>query len=332
MLTTSIEIPFLRPPSVKSGPYPTDPYETSISQLLLGISEIKRADIALIGVPFDGGTVFRPGCRLGPRAVREAFMSYTTYNPDIDIDISKLNIIDAGDVDVLNTDIKESLERIEKVVTEIFKLKVTPIIVGGDHLISYPCVKALCKHLKGNIGVVVFDAHYDVRTSTHSEVSSGTPFRKILEEIPGQRVKPRNLVEIGIQGFRSSITYKKYVDAKGIHVFTISMIHDMGIESVTRQAIEYAKDGTEAIYVSVDIDVLDQSFAPGTTSPNIGGLTTREVLDAIFQLGKEQLVKAFDLIGVSPPFDVANLTARLAGGIILQAIGGFAARLPAEIR
>jgi len=327
-MTASQEIQYLLPPSVKLNLFAPDAYETRLSQIMQDISEIERAQATLIGVPFDGAIPLgRAGCRFGPRAVREAMATKISYNPDLDVDLAEnFVIVDAGDVDIVNTNVLESHKRIESVVTDLLKFPGVPVIIGGDHSISYPGAKAVCNRVKGNVGVIVFDAHYDVRVSHHGEISSGTPFRRMLEEIQGGRIKAKNLVEIGLRSFYNSGPYHKYVKEQGIRVFPATTVHERGIDSVLKEGIEYAKDGTDALYVTVDVDGLDQTIAPGTNVPSIGGLTGPQIMKALFELGKDTAVKAFDFVEVSPPLDINNLTANTGAEVVLAFIAGVSRR------
>jgi formimidoylglutamase len=328
MSEEKMQISYLLPPSVKVAPWLSDPYEIRIPQFLRDFEEIGKADVAILGVPFDGAVVTgRPGARLGPRAIREILVQNTTYNPDIDIDLAEhLVVVDAGDVDTLNTDVIETHNRIELVAKEILRIGPMLVTIGGDHSITYPLVKALGEIVKGRVGVIMFDAHYDVRISHHGQISCGVPFRYILEKIKNNKVLGKNMVEIGIRSFGNSSFYKRYIEEKGIHVYTARMVHKRGIENILKEALEFAKDGTEAIYVSIDADGLDQTIAPGTNVPTIGGILGHEILEAAFTLGKEPMVRCLDFVEVSPPLDVMNLTANTAACVILEFIGGVAAR------
>jgi formimidoylglutamase len=316
-------IPYLLPPSIKVNVFAPDAYETRVANLMLDTSEIDRARVILIGVPFDGAIPLgRAGCRFGPKVIREAMSTKISYNADFDVDLGEgFTIVDAGDVDIINTNSAETHKRIESVMTNLLGYSGVPVMLGGDHSISYCGAKAVCNRTKGHVGVIVIDTHYDVRVSHHGEMSSGTPFRRMVEETEG-KIRAQNLVEIGIHSFYNSGVYHKYVKEKGFRIFTAMNVHENGIDSILKQAFEYAKDGTDAIYVSVDVDGLDQTIAPGTNVPCIGGLTGPQIEKAAFELGKDSAVKAFDFVEVSPPLDVNNLTAQTAAEVVLDFMAG----------
>jgi formimidoylglutamase len=334
MSTEEIESPaipqmsFLRPPSIKVSPQVDDKFEGKrMTHFIKDASKIRECDIALIGVPFDGGTVTgRPGARFGPQGVRQAFLLHSTFNPVMEVELNGLvDICDLGDIDVLNTNIAESEKRIEKVLTWIHETGALPVMIGGDHTITFSSVKALTNTVKGKVGVIVFDCHYDMRISHHGEISCGTPFRRVLDSLEG-RVDGPNLVQIGIHSFIDFKFYRDYMKSKGTRLYTALEVHERGIQNVVKEALEYASDGTDAIYFSFDIDSVDHSMAPGTSSPMGGGVLSWEAIRAVEMIARNNKVKAFDIVEVSPPLDHADITTQLAAGLVNQFITGFALR------
>ncbi len=320
-------IPFLKPPSVIVSAPINDEYEVRFTEILKDITHLDRADAALVGIPFDGGTVGgRPGSRLAPKEIRASFPASRTYEPHLDIDISEvLTVVDAGDVAVMYTDVHATIERAHTVVTHLFQIGAIPIIMGGDHLVTYPCLQALVDTTPGYVGVINFDSHFDVRVSYGGEISSGTPFRMALERSHG-KIRPHNFVEIGPHGFHTQRAYRKYIDDQGIRLITAQEVHKRGMETVLEQAVAWATEGVDALYVSVDIDALDFAWAPGTGNPTPGGLTGAQILEAVATLGRHPLTRAFDVVEISPPLDVADLTVIMGREIIMNFLGGLALR------
>jgi len=200
------------------------------------------------------------------------------------------------------------------------------VAIGGDHSLAYPDAKALINSVNGRIGVIMIDGHLDVRISHHGEVSSGTPFRRLVEE-PERAVLPKNLVELGINGWLNSRFYMDWCREKGITVIPARQVHKRGIEEVVNQALELASDGTEAIFLSIDIDGLDLSVAPGTCAPNPGGLSSYQALEAVWMIAQHPLTRGFDLVEVAPSLDVANLTSIMAAAMVMHFLGGTKKRL-----
>jgi len=304
-----------------------DEYDVGLRDIIVDWREAETADIGLVGVPFDTAVMGRRGCRFGPESVRSSLIFSNVYEPGIDVDLSTgLCVTDFGNIDVLQTEVLKTHERIEKVITAIFELGVTPTIIGGDHSITYPIVKSLINATEDNVGVVMIDSHLDVRHSHHGEVSSGTPFRRIMEE-PERPVLPKNLVEIGINGWLNSRYYMDYCREMGVTVIPARQIHRRGVDDVIVQALETVTDGTEAFFLSIDIDGLDLSVAPGTCAPSPGGLSAYEALELVWQIGQHPLCRGLDMVEVAPCLDAAGVTSMMGAALIMNYLGATKVRL-----
>lgn len=323
----STPIPYLLPPSLSLCRLSKDEHEVRFPEILADVTCLHEADVALIGVPFDGGTVSgRAGSRSAPQALRVSLQASRTYEPHLDVDISQeIRVVDAGDVAVLHTDVPATLQRIRTVIRHLLEASVVPVILGGDHLVTFPCLQALADVSPGPVGVINFDSHFDVRASYGGEVSSGTPFRLALERCGG-KVRPQNLVEIGPHGFHAQRFYREFIREAGIRLITAQEVHERGIKAVLEDAIFWATEGTDALYVSVDIDALDMAWAPGTNNPTPGGLTGAQILEAMWVLGQLPHTRVLDLVEISPPLDVANLTVIMGREIMMNFLGGVALR------
>ena len=317
-------IPFLNPVAVPKLPPVPEPHVEWINQIVEEWSPEIPSDVGVVGIPYDRGIVVpRLGARLGPRFVREILYSSTTYSYELDADLSSLRIVDCGDVDVDIMSYEETHRRVEQVLTQICDAHIIPLIIGGDHSLSYPCVRALCQSKgKGTkVGVIDFDAHLDCRTDWKE--NHGLWAREIQEIETGQ-VSGENIVQIGIRGFGYSTFYRDYVKKTGMTVFTAREVKQRGIDAVIEDSVKTAMDGTDIVYVSVDIDALDQASAPGTSSPLPGGLDSWELLSSLYYVGKNCSVGALDLMEVSPPLDIDNMTSRTGASVILNFLCGLA--------
>jgi formimidoylglutamase len=285
----------------------------------------QKAEVGIIGIPFDGGTAsHRRGARLGPKGVREALNDYTTFNLDLDVDISEVEIVDFGDVECLLNDYDETHRRVEEVLTRIFDVGIIPIIIGGDHSVTYPCIKALQKSMRDQrLGVIDFDTHHDIREGWAE--NSGLWVREI-QALDNSPIKGENIVQIGIHGFYYSQFYRNEIQKMGITVIKPEDIRRLGIEAILEEAFDQASDGTDGVYVSVDIDVIDQTFAPGTSSPRPGGMMPWDVVSGMVKAGKHVLVKALDIMEISPPLDINGVTTRLGAELLMQFISGIILR------
>jgi len=282
-------------------------------------------EIGIVGLPFDGGVVsHRRGARFAPKIIRDIMLECSTYNLDLEVDVENLNIADCGDVDVVTGDYDETHRRVELALTALFHKNMTMLVIGGDHSLSAPSIKALCNTLVGKkVGVIDFDTHYDIRSGW--ERNAGLWVREI-QEIPGNAVLGKNIVEIGIHGFAYSKYYSDVVKNMGISVFKPTDVRKLGIEQVMEKAIEIASDGTDAIYVSVDIDVVDAPYAPGTNDAPHGGMMPWEVVQGIVQAAQHPLTRAIDVMEVAPPLDNNLITSNLGVEILMQFLGGLSLR------
>lgn len=299
-----------------------DEYEVNVGELIADFREVDAADVGILGMPFDTGCVAgKRGSRYGPKGVRDAITHGTCYNPELDIDISEgLDVVDFGDVKPVHTDILETHDRIERVLTAITERGIFPISIGGDHSLSYPTAKALMNATDGRIGVINVDAHHDVRHSHGGELSAGTPFRRLLEDESG-KLEPENFVELGLSGWHNSRYYVDWIREIGSEIITAREVHREGVDAAVERALEAATDGTEAVFVSVDIDVLDSASAPGTCAPSPGGLTNYQLLEIVYRLGREDAVRAADLMELAPPLEANDTTSMAGAAVVTQFLG-----------
>lgn len=316
-------------PADKIGKFVPDEYDIEVADLIKDWREEDHVDVGLLGIPFDTSVMIRRGCRFGPSGVRRSLMMSTSYEPGLDIDLaSGITLSDFGDVDVMHTDVHETHRRIETVVTGLFKAGVAPIIIGGDHGTTYASIKALTNAVDGKVGIINIDAHLDVRISHHGEISSGTPYRRLLE-LPGQPIRPENFVEFGINGWHNTAFYSNWCREQGITIFSAREIHKRGVEDVVAEALEIATRDVDALYVSFDIDSLDFAHAPGTCAPNPGGLTSYQALEAVYLMVQHPKTRGFDVMEVAPPLDVLDLTSYMGAAVAMQGIGATKVRLEA---
>jgi guanidinopropionase len=264
-------------------------------------------DIGLIGVPWDGGTTNRAGARHGPRQIRDlSTMARNVHHATGIRPFHLCNCADLGDSPVNPVDIEDTLGRVEQFYAAVVARGIMPLTAGGDHLISLPVMRALCKDEP--VGMVHFDAHTDTldRYFGESKYTHGTPFRRAIEE---GLLDPKRTVQIGIRGALYSDKDKEWGLAQGIRVIEIEEYNDLGIDAVIAEARRVVGDGKT--YVSFDVDALDPVYAPGTGTPEIGGITTYDAQRMIRGLRGLNLVGG-DVVEVSPPFDTSGNTALVA--------------------
>ena len=264
-------------------------------------------DIGLIGVPWDGGTTNRAGARHGPRQIRDlSTMARNVHHATGIAPFELCNCVDLGDTPVNPVDIDDTLARVTRFYDEVVAQGIVPLTAGGDHLITLPIMRSLCRD--GPVGMVHFDAHTDTldRYFGESKYTHGTPFRRAIEE---GLLDPKRTVQIGIRGALYSAADKDWGLEQGIRVIEIEECNDLGVEAVVAEARRVVGDGKT--YVSFDVDALDPVYAPGTGTPEIGGITTYDALTMIRGLRGLDLVGG-DVVEVSPPFDPSGNTALVA--------------------
>jgi len=276
-------------------------------------AQFANVDIGLIGVPWDGGTTNRPGARHGPRQVRDMSTMVRNVNRASGLKpFSICNCADLGDTPVNPVDLMDSLHRIHAFYDKVCAAGIAPLSVGGDHLVSLPIMRALAKN--GPIGMVHFDAHTDTWDGYFGgfKYTHGTPFRRAIEE---GLLDPKRTIQIGIRGALYSDAEDTWGQEQGIRVIDIDEFHAMGLEAVMAEARRVVGDGQT--YVSFDVDALDPVYAPGTGTPEIGGLTTLEAQRMVRMLQGLNLVGG-DVVEVSPPFDPSGNTALVAATMMFE--------------
>ncbi len=281
-----------------------------------------RVEFGLLGVPYDGAVKGRRGAEGGPNGIREAFRFNTTYSYDRDIDVSDVSSADFGNVVIPDGSVREVHTQVTKAVSELMDWSKIPMLMGGDHSLTYAHVKAFCEKIGGKVGIITFDSHNDLREYEDEDISSGTPFRRILEELEGDPVDGKNIVQIGLHGFLNSLYYREYAISKGMMLFTTDVVRSMGMENIMKGALLQAGEGTDALFLSVDMDSVDQSDAPGVSAPSPGGLSSVELLNGVFEAAKDKRVMGMDIVEVAPSLDLSGNTARLGANVLMNFIGG----------
>lgn len=265
--------------------------------------EVDRVDVAVVGVPFDSGVSYRPGARFGPAHVRASSKLLRPYNPALDIaPFAEQQVADAGDIAVNPFDIDEAITTIEHAARAFAARGTRLLTIGGDHTIALPLLRAAAAE-HGPIAVVHFDAHLDTWDTYFGQpYTHGTPFRRAADE---GLLDPRRCLHVGIRGPLYSAADLTDDSVLGFQVVRSDDYQDGTVASVVERM--RARLGTGPVYVSVDIDVLDPAHAPGTGTPEAGGLTSRELLGTLRGLVGLDVVGA-DIVEVAPAYDHAELT------------------------
>lgn len=287
----------------------------------------RRPDVAIVGAPYDEGTSHRPGARFGPNAIRAATYHSGSVN-SLQHGIQPfewLDVADAGDAPVVPARPGRAHEVIRRKVAAVVGSGAIPIVLGGDHSITLPAAYAVAAHVAPrSLGMVHFDAHADTAATTWGSLRShGTPMRRLIES---GAVAGRNFVQVGLRGYWPPPETLEWMRDNGLRSHFMTEIEERGAEAVVADAIAEALDGSDAVYLSIDIDVLDPGMAPGTGTPEPGGLLSRELLRAIRQVATVVELVGMDVVEVSPAYDVADITAAVANRCVMEALGSLAVR------
>jgi agmatinase len=295
--------------------------------LVLDAKDLPGADVAIVGAPFDETTTGRPGARFGPRAIRLADQGGGVDGHHLDLGVEPfeaLSVVDYGDAEVIPADPERSHAAIRRAVGEVLAAGALPVVLGGDHSILHPNAGAAADHFgKGRLGVIHFDAHADDAEALWGvRRSHGTPVRLLVDE---GSVRGRDIVQVGLRGYWPGAEEFDWAREQGLVWFTQGEIDERGFDAVVDDAVRLAAE-PERAWLSVDIDVVDPGYAPGTGVPEPGGLTPRELLRAVRRIAREVELAGVEVVEVSPPYDQAEVTSLLAHRVVLEALSGLALR------
>jgi len=289
----------------------------------------ETADVVIVGAPFDGGTSWRAGARFGPQAIR-----MTDYNPHdgsrpslaLRVDgLADMRVVDAGDVEMYSGDAARSCADLEVVIEKIAKTGAIPLVLGGDHTVTWPNVTGTARARGwGRVSVIHFDAHADTGDIEFgSLVGHGQPMRRLIES---GAVRGDRFLQVGLRGYWPGPETLDWMAEQGMRSYEMTEIVHRGLNECLTEAFEIAMDDCDGVFLSVDIDVCDPGAAPGTGTPESGGLSARELLDAVRRIALELPVVGMDVVEVAPPYDHADITAMLGNRVVLEAISGIARR------
>ena len=287
------------------------------------------ADVAIGGAPWEGTASGRTGAHLGPRAIRECdYLSRGSWTHlDVRVDpFEHLIVCDYGDADVLIGNTDGTYANIRAFVAEMLDGGAVPIVLGGDHGITWPAATAVADaYGYGTVGVVHFDAHADTAPDMRGTLAGhGTPMRRLIESgaVPG-----RNFVQVGLRGYWPDPPILAWMEEQKMRTHFMAEIRADGFDAVLDRALSEALDSADHLYISVDVDCADPAFAPGTGTPEPGGLTSGELLRAVRRLAAEVGAVGMDVVEVSPPYDAGNnITALFANRCVMEALTGTAMR------
>ncbi|MEU7915767.1 agmatinase [Microbispora bryophytorum] len=287
------------------------------------------ADVVILGAPFDGGTSHRPGARFGPNAIRQTcYLPHDGSRPSLALRVDALKdlrVLDAGDVETYAGDIEGSLRAIEDAVARIAASGAIPVVLGGDHTIALPDATGVARHHGfGRISMVHFDAHADTGDIEFGHLHGhGQPMRRLIES---GAVRGDRFLQIGLRGYWPGPEILGWMAGQRMRSYEMTEIVTRGLDQCLTEAYAIALDDCDGVYLSVDVDVCDPGHAPGTGTPEPGGLSARQLLDAVRRTCYELPVVGLEIVEVAPPYDHADITAYLGNRVVLEALSAIARR------
>ncbi|MDT5012769.1 MAG: agmatinase [Mycobacterium sp.] len=281
------------------------------------------AQVVILGAPFDGGTSARPGARFGPMAIRmRDYLAHDGSRPSLALrtdGLVDLGVVDAGDVEMYSGDIETALGALEAAVEKVARAGAIPVVLGGDHSIALPDATGVANVFgHGRISMLHFDAHADTGDIEFGSLwGHGQPMRRLIESgaLRGDR-----FLQIGLRGYWPPPETLDWMSAQNMRSYEMTEIGVRGLDVCLTEAFAIATDDCDGVFLSVDIDVCDPGHAPGTGTPEPGGLSARELLDSVRRICLEMPVVGMDVVEVSPPYDHADITAALANRVVLEAM------------
>ena len=287
------------------------------------------ADIVILGAPFDGGTSHRPGARFGPQHIRQGcYLPPDGSRPSLALRVDglrDLQVYDAGDVEMYSGDAERSVRDLQHAVHAVAAAGAIPLILGGDHTITWPDAAGVAQHRgQGRISMIHFDAHADTGDVTYgSLIGHGQPMRRLIES---GAVRGDRFLQIGLRGYWPEPETLSWMASQRMRSYEMTEIVERGLGDCLSEAFAIAIDDCDGVFLSVDIDVCDPGHAPGTGTPEAGGLSARELLDSVRRIAYELPLVGIDIVEVAPPYDHAEITSFLANRVVLEALSGIARR------
>jgi guanidinobutyrase len=287
------------------------------------------ADVIIVGAPIDSGTSHRSGAKFGPQAIRMGdYLPHDGQRPHLALRIDglkELKVLDAGDLLMPPGDLEKSLEVLKVATEKISRAGAIAVILGGDHSIASADVAGIAAHRgAGKISMIHFDAHADTGDLQFGAlIGHGTPMRRLIDS---KAVRGDRFLQLGLRGYWPGDETLQWMAEQGMRSYEMTEIHHRGLNKVLDESFSILTDGCDGVFLSVDIDVVDPGMAPGTGTPEPGGMSSRELLEAVRRICFELPIVGLDVVEVCPPFDTADITSLLANRVVLEALSAIAAK------
>ena len=292
-------------------------------------ASFEGADVVIVGAPFDGGTSHRPGTRFGPQAIRQTcYLAHDGSRPHLALRVDALQdirVLDAGDVEMYSGDVERSIASLEEAVHTVSASGAVPLVLGGDHTIALPDATGVARHLGfGRVSMLHFDAHADTGDIEFGSLyGHGQPMRRLIES---GAARGDRFLQIGLRGYWPGPETLSWMAEQRMRSYEMTEIGKRGLDACLDEAFEIALDECDAVFLSVDIDVCDPGHAPGTGTPEPGGMNPADLLRAVRQIVLDTNVVALDVVEVAPAYDWADQTVNNAHRVVMELFAALAAK------
>ena len=312
----------VRKPAVYPVPSYTDPNDRRLVQIIRPAEASQPGAVNILGIPFDGAVLGRKGAAGGPSAIRLAMGGFSNYDPELDVGLEDARVFDLGDLALDDADVKKAHTLVETEVGRELRDDSLLAVLGGDNSVSLPSLRANAKKF-GRLGLIVVDSHLDLRGELDGKPTSGSSYGLAMEE---GLADPKNVVEIGAHGFLNSRAYFDKARKLGVKVFSAEELSRRGPGAVAREAIVLASRGTDAVYLSFDLDAVDMAQVSGVSAPSAGGMWARNAFTLMYEVARSAKVKCADLVELAPSLDPSGRSERVAAAALVYLMAGFVSR------
>lgn len=309
----------MRKPATYPVPGYTDPNDRRLVQIVHQDRTSQPGAVNILGVPFDGATLGRKGAAGGPDAIRQAMGGFSNYSIELGVGLEDARIFDLGDLVLDDEDVEKAHPIIEAEVGKELRDDSVLAILGGDNSVSLPALRANAKKF-GKPGLIVIDSHLDLRGKLNGRPTSGSSYGLAIEE---GLADPKNVVEIGAHGFLNSRAYVDKARRLGVKLFSAEELSRRGPLAVAREACTLASKGTDAVYLSFDLDAVDLAQASGVSAPSAGGMWARNAFALVYEVTRVAKVKCADIVELAPLLDPTGSSQRVAASALVYAVAGF---------
>lgn len=314
----------MRKPPAYIVPRFFDPKDRRLVWIIQKSASAQPNAVNILGVPYDGAVIGRKGAVEGPQAIRQVLGASSNYSPELGVDLLDARVFDLGDLVLDTEDVEKVQAQVQSEADGALDKSSMLVILGGDNSLSLGSIAA-CAGKFGNIGLIILDAHYDLRGRLGGRPTSASSYGLAISSLK-KELDPLRVVEIGVRGFVNSRDYADEARQLGVTVYTPADVRKAGATEIARRAYEIAKKDVDSVYFSIDIDCVDAAQVCGVNAPSVGGLEAWELNEMAYYMGRQREIVCSDLVELAPPLDPTGRSQIVASTALLHLIAGFKMR------